>query len=343
MSDQVNGAIVLIPQDDPSLELHIKAIKKWYRLAQLAFSPNTLSAYRFDLRLWISWCRHADRHPLPAKPEDVCDYIEYLAAHYKPASIKRFIQSLSTLNQAADAPAVLEDKFVQLAMRGVRRSKGVEQDQAEPIHYSDIEALQQKLGWIDPITRTRRYRLADIRNITLMMVGYDTLLRGSELTRLRAEDIDYRLDGSAVIKVRRSKNDGEGEGAYKYLRPLTARLLKKWLEAIGVSQGYIFWSLSTKGEPIKAPITLQGLRNIYTAMMEHIRPAGDAPAAYSSHSTRIGACQDLFLKNFSLGRIMYAGTWKDPRMPVHYNRKAEPATSAMAELAKQQTPIGKKS
>lgn len=325
----------LIDTTDPAILSHVKAAKKWFAIANQAYSPNTLAAYQFDIRLWLTWCKQANKPSLPATPENVCLYIEYLSTRYKPASIKRFVQSLNTMNLAADAAPVLDDKFVKLQMRAMRRAKGVEQDQASPIRYEDIERIIGSSGWIDPITRTRRFRIMDVRDLALIMVAYDTMLRGSELARLRAEDIEPIEDGAAVIKVRRSKGDQEGEGAYKFLRPRTFQFVKKWLSLIEVRKGYIFWSLSTAGSPVNAPMSLQAIGQIYNKMMARTREAG-AGDIYSSHSTRIGACQDMHALNIELGRIMHAGSWKDPRMPVHYNRKASAASGGMAELARKQ-------
>lgn len=326
----------LVDINDPQVQKHVQAAKKWFAAAEQAYSPNTIAAFRFDIRLWLTWCRQENKLSVPATAENVCLYIDYLATRYKPASIKRYVQSLNTMNLAADAAPILDDKFVKLHMRAMRRSKGVEQDQARPIHYEDIERIISNTGWIDPISRQRRFRTMDIRDLALIMVAYDTMLRGSELARLRAEDIEPIDDGAAVIKVRRSKSDQEGEGDYKYLRPRTLQFVTKWLSLIKVRKGFIFWSLSSTGSPVNAPLTLQAVSLIYKKMMAQ---AGgqDAGKAYSSHSTRIGACQDLHAQNVDLGRIMRAGSWKDPRMPVHYNRKAAAASGGMAELARKQS------
>lgn len=325
----------LIDTDDPAVQRQVNAAKKWFALANLAYSPNTIAAYRFDIRLWLSWCRQSAKPSMPASPENVCLYIDFLATRYKPASIKRFIQSLNTMNQTADAAPVLDDKFVKLHMRAMRRTKGVEQDQASPIRFEDIERIIDNTGWIDPISKTRRFRIMDIRDLALIMVAYDTMLRGSELARLRAEDMEAIEGGAAVIKVRQSKSDQEGEGEYKYLRPRTVQFINKWLSLIEVRKGYIFWSLSTAGAPVNAPMSLQAISLLYNKMMARAHNAS-AGTPFSSHSTRIGACQDMHAKNIELGRIMHAGSWKDPRMPVHYNRKAAAALGGMAELARKQ-------
>src|SRR5690606_3542427 len=61
--------------------------------------------------------------------------------------------------------------------------------------------------------------LADLRDTTLISVGYDTLCRSSELAAMRIEHLDL---SQGKLLIPRSKSDAAGAGRIAYLSPTTA-------------------------------------------------------------------------------------------------------------------------
>jgi hypothetical protein len=50
------------------------------------------------------------------------------------------------------------------------------------------------------------------RGLTQLSVAYDSMRRRSELATLRVNDIEWLVDGSASILLRKSKTDQQGTG-----------------------------------------------------------------------------------------------------------------------------------
>src|ERR1700730_10792100 len=82
--------------------------------------------------------------------------------------------------------------------------------------------------------------LLGLRNHALIAVGYDTLCRRAELVSLRLEDLAPLENGAMSILVRRAKNDPFGDGRYGYLAPPTVEVLKAWLDAASINEGWLF-------------------------------------------------------------------------------------------------------
>ena len=61
-------------------------------------------------------------------------------------------------------------------------------------------------------------------------MGYDTLLRRSELVSLEVTDLMEEIDGTATLLVRAGKTDRDGRGAMLYLARDTVQLVKEWRE-----------------------------------------------------------------------------------------------------------------
>ena len=90
-------------------------------------------------------------------------------------------------------------------------------------------------------------RLIDARNRALLAVGYDTLVRRSELVALSVEDLLEEIDGTATVLVRRGKTDPEGHGAMLYLARDTVAEIKHWLTRSRVREGPSFRSVRGDG------------------------------------------------------------------------------------------------
>ena len=69
----------------------------------------------------------------------------------------------------------------------------------------------------------------------MIMLGYDTLCRRSELVALRVEDLASPFRKSAQIFIRRSKSDPYGEGRLGYVSPETLAFVQDWLQTTGIT------------------------------------------------------------------------------------------------------------
>ena len=77
-------------------------------------------------------------------------------------------------------------------------------------------------------------------------------LRSGEAVALEVEDFTFFRDGSATVKIRRSKTDQGGVGAVVALAPDGARRVVAWLEVSGIQSGPVFRGVRSRwdGSPV---------------------------------------------------------------------------------------------
>ncbi len=74
----------------------------------------------------------------------------------------------------------------------------------------------------------------------MIVVGYDTLSRRSELANIAVADLVRLPNGGGKILVRRAKNDPFGDDRWAYLSAKAVAHLDRWLAASGEEEGYVF-------------------------------------------------------------------------------------------------------
>jgi integrase len=290
--------------------------------ARGAFAPNTARALKADVAIFMAWCRSADCTPMPADPDTVARFIDEIGEQKAPATVRRYVSSLSTFHRAARVANPVEAQAVKLALKRLHRAKGRAQAQAAPLNRPIVERL------LAAVPNT----LLGLRNRALLAVAYDTLARRSELVALLVEDIEAGADGAATILIRRSKVDQEGMGDIRYLAPDTLRHLRAWLAGAGVTSGPIFRGVA-KGGRVAGALSAAAVAEIFKAMATAAGVSVADAARISGHSSRVGAAQDMARHGLELPSIMQAGGWRTATMVARYTARLDARRSGAAKLA----------
>ena len=148
---------------------------------QGAFADNTLRAYRADFNVFHNCCTAKRIDPLYASGSELAASAEAEAQQRSTATIRRRVASISTLLKLNNYPDPTISLEVIFALKRMRRQKGRAQKQASPL----TKDLLQKLIAVteDDIMRER--------DRVMLMLGYETMRRRSELCAFRFEDIEY--------------------------------------------------------------------------------------------------------------------------------------------------------
>ena len=173
--------------------------------------------------------------------------------------------------------------------------------------------------------------LRGIRNSAILRVMSDGLLRISEVTELRIDDLEDN-----TLRIRFSKTDQEGEGEYLYLCEDTRQIVQKWLERSELTEGYLFRRMTARGDNLyvnkdtgePSTLTVDGVRKIIKRCAARV----GLTEKVSGHSARIGTAISLAQAGASLIDIQTAGRWKDPNMPAHYARAQFAERGAIARF-----------
>ena len=298
---------------------------RFVRAASGAFSSSTERALRSDLAIYAAWCAGRGERALPARPETVAAFIDAKAEERAPATVRRYVTSLTIAHRALGLEKTLKSPPVQLALKRMHRRKGRRQDQAAGLTWPLRQRLLEAAG----------DRLIDDRNRALLATAYDTMLRRAELVSLQTHDLMENLQGDGSLLVRRSKTDGEGRGAVVWVGPDTMRLLRAWLDRAGIADGMLFRSVA-KGGRIGDRLHPCQVPRILKAMAREAGLPKAVAAGLSGHSARVGAAQDMVAAGIELPAILHAGRWKSTAMVNRYGERLLARRSGAAQLARMQ-------
>jgi site-specific recombinase XerD len=291
-----------------------QAMDKTFAKIDGAYSPNTIRAYRADFLEFIQFCEERGLPSIPASYESVTLYVD--ANVDKGCSInfiKRKVSAIGSIHKFSRLPNPVKDIDVQLALRRMARKNGRINKQAYGLNQKLFDDLMQATG--DDIFGKR--------DRALLQLGYTSLCRRHELVQLLVEDIKPNEDGSVLLHQRGSKTDTERRGRWIYLPPDVWTHVKAWLDVADITQGPILRGIKRGGQVMAEAYGPGAINRTYKRLA---RKAGFDEALIkelSSHSTRVGAAQELLRTGASLLQVMQRGGWGLPQSVLKYVKNAD--------------------
>jgi integrase len=272
--------------------------------------------------MFTAWCTEAGRRDIPATAETVAAFVDAMARIKAPATVRRYVSSVSTFHQQANVPNPCKALVVKYALKRMHRELGSAQRQARPINDRIVVRMLEAAG--------RRVR--DLRDKALLVTAYTTMCRRAELVALQFADLATEADGFGTVAIRRSKTDQEGHGDVGAITPDAMVHLRAWIDAARIEAGPLFRSVR-KGARIGAALQPGEVAVIFKRMASRARLSAKETAGISGHSTRVGAAQDMVRHDISMAGIMQAGRWKGAEMVGRYTRELSVRRGAVAKLA----------
>ncbi len=243
-------------------------------------APATVRAYASDWRSFTAWCATHGLIGLPAEPTTVVLYLTYLARNSKTATIRRRLSSISVAHQAAGVASPTTDILVRSTWSGIRRTNGIAQTAKAALLTDDVRAMVMTLG----------DTLIGRRDACLLLLGFASALRRSELVALDIGDVVETNDG-LVVTIARSKTDQEGEGRQIGIpygsHPTTCpvRALRAWLAAAEIEDGPLFRPIDRHGRFGSERLSDRAVAIVVKRTAE---AAGIDPRLVAGHSLRSG-------------------------------------------------------
>lgn len=287
---------------------------------------ETRRAYAGDWARFQRWCQTLGYQSLPTDPDVLAQYVTHLAdAGKAPSTIERAVAAILTAHTTANLPkpatkparAALRHYRVESAENGRRVRK------APPVTITNLRAM---VGTCDPDT------LAGVRDRALIVVGFATGCRRSELAGLNIEDVEFCEEG-VVVTVRKSKTDQDAHGrqpklvAGRYWETCPIRTLRAWLDALaeqGVSSGPLFRRIDRHGNLGRAPhgrgdpqgrLTGHGIALIIRRAAQ--RAGLDHADMFTGHSLRRGFATETYRAGASMLWIAAQGGWSPGSKALH--------------------------
>lgn len=247
-------------------------------------AASTRKAYGCDWRDFSRWCEAAGRPPLPASFDTLSLYLVGLAgAGRLPSTITRRVAAIASEHLAAGfaSPATADVREV---LAGIGRQLGTAPRRAKAA--LSIEDLRRMLASCDDGPRGARDR-------AVLLVGFASSLRGSELAALDLADVEIRREG-LVLRIARSKGDQAGAGrllgVHRGGRRSTCpvRALDAWIVERGDWAGPLFVPLSLQGDAILHHEKRLSGAGVCGVVQSAAKRAGLDPSRYGGHSLRAG-------------------------------------------------------
>ncbi|MFE2768760.1 tyrosine-type recombinase/integrase [Streptomyces albidoflavus] len=290
---------------------------------------STRRAYGADREAFTAWCAEEDRTPLPATAETMAEYVRHLTVTPRPrtgrpaapSTIERAMSAVTTWHEDEGKPRP--------SMRGARAVLNAYKDrlarssdpaatarQATPAQPQQLRAM---LAGVDRAT------LAGKRNAALVLVGFATAARVSELVAANRVDVVEAEHGWDVHlyrgKVRKHTTTALLYGTDPATCPV--RALRAYLEALtaaGRTEGPVFlrvdrWDrlappLTRHGRPIGDPagrLTAEAAADV----VERLAVAAGLAGAWSGHSLRRGFATAARAAGHDPLEIGRQGGWAD--------------------------------
>ena len=307
----------IVPSAQPTAELIPGQTAK---LIEKSFAENTIRNRRHALQKFDEWLQGKQ-----ITDGLLAEYITHLFDLGKaPGTISIAVSAVKWYLKHRNSGTPVELPITSATLSGIRREgRDRGRGQRNGLTWKEVEricAVQEADG-----------TLRGIRNSAILRVMSDGLLRISEVTELRIDDLE-----DSTLRIRFSKTDQEGQGEHLYLCEDTRKIVAEWLERSGLSEGYLFRRMTARGdnlyrdkqtsEPYK--LTDDGVRQIIKRSAARV----GLTEKVSGHSLRIGTTVSLAKSGASLVDIQVAGRWKDPGMPAHYARAQFAESGAIARF-----------
>lgn len=250
-------------------------------------SKATRDAYEADFEDFTHWCKKENLIPMPAASIDVARYLSDLAFpddDRKPltvSTIQRRIASIGAAHKQRSYPNPCDNEGVREAMKGIRRHLGTKQRRKSGLSTAEIRAIVETIDGSE---------LIGIRDRALLLLGFATALRRSELVALEVGDLERHPEGLVVWK-RRSKTDQEGAGAAievaygEHLITCPVRATRAWLDEAAIEDGPVFRSVDRHGNISEEALSSKSVAGI---VKKHAQRLGHDPDDFAGHSLRRG-------------------------------------------------------
>ena len=242
-------------------------------------SAATKRAYASDLKHFF-----ANGGAIPASPAALAEYLAQCAETLSVATLERRLTAIhkAHLEKALKSPA--RSETVKRVMQGIRRTLGTKQRQVQPLVKDDLLAA---LVMID----RQKMPIKAARDRALLLVGFASAMRRSELVALRVEHLTYLANGVEIF-LPTSKTDQEGHGRTVFIphangERCPVRALAHWLEISEINDGFVFRAVSRHDRVAQQGLSAQSVALVVKASVERV--GGDVNRV-SGHSLRAGYC-----------------------------------------------------
>lgn len=251
-----------------------------------AVPRTTFVTYRSHCKAFWKWCESKDLEPVPATPETLSRYLLHLERDkgYAIHTARVVLSAIHKAHLQLRKPSARHDPDVLETLKGFAQRKA-------DVPLRQMAAITPEI--LAKLVATLPTDFAGRRDRAILLVGFTTALRRTNLIKLRAEDVKF-VGQAATITVRRvakTKTSEQGRGAVVPIYPskleelCPVAALATWLGLSRIEKGPIFRKVDQWGNLGKR--ALDG-RHVYELVKACCDEAGIDSKKFGAHSLRAG-------------------------------------------------------
>lgn len=325
-----DGPLVTDPDNLPAGVASEDIADLYNLLREHGLTESTRTAYAVQWRRFVQWADARGATALPGEAITVATYLKERAD--EGASISTVNQARCAIGKAhewAGEDDPTQARAVQKTVEALRRRDGTRPEKKKAATLEEIRKMvrstppQVGAAVPEPTVDRSAYaaHLRGVRNRAVLLVGFATACRRSEVAGMRVEHV-MEVDGGLKILIPSSKGDQTGEGQVKgvpsgsRVETCPVRAFQRWMDRAGIEKGPIFRPVLNDGSvPVRA-VTGQTIRNVVTAAA---RRAGlERPEAYTGHSLRSGWITEAARRGAPLALAQKHAGHKDSSQTAEY-------------------------
>jgi site-specific recombinase XerD len=252
------------------------------RIMRASKAPNTHASYTDSWKAFCAWCQAVEQPSLPAAPGTLRDFLTWsINQGYRLSTVTSRVCAIAHFHKCAGFASPY-DASVKSYLVSARRDLREEPAGKLALTYEMLRRIAGRF----PETPV------GIRNRTMILIGFASGWRRSELIALRYADVTFVPQGLTLWQ-RCSKVDQIGEGRLVGITPGTHTLtcpitaMRAWLAVRGDWQGQLFVRANPYGELTRQAFERRG-ETLNVALKRMLEQIGENPHHFGAHSLRSG-------------------------------------------------------
>jgi len=295
-------------------------------LARESLSENTRRLYESDWQGFLAWVVRAQQansalSALPATDETLALYVG-AEIDTSPSTLARRLAAIRLMHRWSGFESPFDTAPSFSAVYTGYKRRWANRQPANTPQTAATESIIRTLAdaWAGDSLMAKRNR-------ALLLVGFDSALRRSELVGIDVEHLAAHPEGLEV-HIPHSKADQTGDGAETYLLarpdspycPVVA--LATWVDAAGVQNGPVFRRLHRCGCELRLGIERLSDKAVYRLVKETAEQCG-VVGRFGAHSLRRGLITSALQDHQNIGAVQKHVRHRNLATTSRYNERTK--------------------
>lgn len=292
---------------------------------QAATRKSTRQSYRGAIEHFeVEW-----QGVLPATADSVARYLAEYAGTQAISTLRQRLAALAKWHTEQGFPDPTKTPIVRQTMRGIRALHPAQKKQAKPLLLTELEHVVTSMDSVIAAARRADDRSAELRNLrdkSLLLLGFWRGFRSDELSRVRVEHVQAKAGEGISCYLGSSKGDRQNLGttfkapALSRLCPVDAYL--DWVFAAQLTDGPVYRRVDRWGNISESELHVDSV----APLLRTILTSGGLSSAelYSGHSLRRGFANWAATNGWDVKSLMEYVGWRDMKSALSYVDAAAP-------------------